>query len=90
MDDKELRNLLEQLHTEIEHTENVDEQGRELLRNLGTDIDELLARTEDDLVQPHPTITQRLEDSIDHLEVANPDLTQTLTKLLAILSSAGI
>lgn len=90
MDDKELRNLLEQLHTEIEHTENVDEKGRELLRNLGTDIDELLARTEDDLVQPHPTITQRLEDSIDHLEVANPDLTQTLTKLLAILSSAGI
>ena len=90
MDDKELRNLLEQLHTEIEHTENVDEKGRELLRNLGTDIDELLARTEDDLVQPHPTITQRLEDSIDHLEVANHDLTQTLTKLLAILSSAGI
>jgi hypothetical protein len=90
MDDKELRNLLEQLHTEIEHTENVDEKGRELLSDLGTDIDELLARTENDLAQPHPTITQRLEESIDHLEVANPDLTQTLTKLLAILSSAGI
>jgi hypothetical protein len=90
MDDKELRNLLEQLHTEIEHTENVDEKGRELLRDLGTDIDELLARTEKDIAQPHPTITQRLEDSIDHLEVAYPDLTQTLNKLLAILSNAGI
>jgi Mg2+ and Co2+ transporter CorA len=90
MDDKELRNLLEQLHTEIERTENVDEKGRQLLRDLGTDINELLARTEDDLAQPHPTITQRLEDSIDHLEVANPDLTQTLAKLLSILSNAGI
>jgi hypothetical protein len=90
MEDKELRNLLEQLHTEIEHTENVDDKGRELLRDLSTDIDELLARSEKELANPHSTITQRLEDSIDHLEVAYPDLTQTLNKLLAILSSAGI
>jgi len=83
MDDKELRNLLEQLHTEIEHTENVDKKGRELLSDLSTDIDELLARSEKDLDKPHPTISQRLEDSIDHLEVAYPDLTQTLTKLLS-------
>jgi len=90
MDDKELRNLLAQLHTEIEHTENVDEKGRELLYDLDTDINDLLARSEKDLANPHPTISQRLEDSIDHLEVAHPDLTQTLIKLLAILSNAGI
>ena len=90
MDDKELRNLLAQLHTEIEHTENVDEKGRELLYDLDTDINDLLARSEKDLANPHPTISQRLEDSIDHLEVTYPDLTQTLIKLLAILSNAGI
>jgi hypothetical protein len=90
MDDQELRNLLEQLHTQIEHTENVDAKGLQLLKDLNNDINELLARSENEITNPHPTITHSLEDSIDHLEVAYPELTQTLIKLLAILSNAGI
>jgi hypothetical protein len=47
MNDQEIRKLLEQLHGEIDNIDTIDEKGRELLRDLGNDIDELLARSQD-------------------------------------------
>jgi hypothetical protein len=88
MDNNELRTMLEQLHGEIEHTESIDEKGRELLRDLAGDIRELLARTENEKAQP--TMLKRLEDSISYLEVTHPTITNTLSKILESLSNAGI
>jgi len=90
MDNNELRTMLEQLHGEIEHTESVDEKGRELLREIGDDIRELLARSADEDAQAQDTLLRRLEDSISYLEVTHPVLTNTLSKLLEGLSNAGI
>jgi hypothetical protein len=90
MDEQELRKLLEQLHTEIEHTQSVDDKGRELLQDLGGDIRELLARSGPENMEAHPTVLKRLEDSISYLEVTHPTLTNTLSKLLESLSNAGI
>ena len=88
MENQELRKLLEQLHSEIEQIESVDEKGQELLRDLGTDIRELLARSDDE--QAQPSVIERLEDSISYLEVTHPTLTQTLSRVLETLSNAGI
>lgn len=90
MDDQELRHLLEQLHHEIEHTNTIDEKGSELLRNVGEEIDQLLDRSQNELVQPQQPTTQSLEDTINYLEVTHPTLTLILSKLLAILSNSGI
>jgi hypothetical protein len=91
MDNKELGKLLEQLHSEIEHTESIDEKGRERLRDLATDIGDLLARSDDEQVQPQAaSLLERLEDSISYLEVTHPTLTQTLSRVLETLSNAGI
>jgi hypothetical protein len=91
MDDQELRKFLEQLHTEIEHTQTIDENGRQLLHNLETDINELLKRSESDPLPPAQSSTiQRLEDSINYFELSHTTLTSQLTKLLSILSNAGI
>jgi hypothetical protein len=87
MKDQELHKLLEQLHEEIERTQNIDEQGEQLLRDLESDIQHLLDRSE---TSAHPSTVQRLEDSIRYYEVTHPTLTSTLSKLLAILSNAGI
>jgi hypothetical protein len=86
MNDPELRKLLEQLHNEIENAETVDEKGQELLRDLSGHIRMLLARSE----QPQPFTIDGLEASIDYFEISHPTLTATLTKLMQILSSAGI
>jgi hypothetical protein len=90
MDDQELRNLLEQLHGEIERTESSDVKGRELLAHLRDDVNDLLKHPAGEVVQPRPTAIGRLEDSIDHFEVSHPTLTAMLSKLLATLSNAGI
>jgi hypothetical protein len=91
MDNQELGKLLEQLHSEIEHTESIDEKGRERLRDLATDIGDLLARSDDEQVQPQAaSLLERLEDSISYLEVTHPTLTQTLSRVLETLSNAGI
>ncbi len=45
MNNPELRQLLEQLHSEIEHTETLDEKGHALLRDLAQHIQLVLARS---------------------------------------------
>lgn len=91
MDNQELRDLLYQLHIEIENTQSLDEDGRRLLRYLETDINDLLKRSDNDPQQQvHPSTLHRLEDSIDYFELSHPTLTTQLSKLLSILSNAGI
>lgn len=88
--DKELRKLLQQLHAEIEQTKKVDDKGRELLRHLGKDINELLERTEGRPLKPQPSFRRGLEEAVQHFEVTHPTLTAALSDLLTALSNAGI
>ncbi len=90
MDDKELRKHLEDLHSEIENTESVDEKGRELLRDVKADIGDLLERSASGTVQAEPLALSRLEEAIDALEASHPTLTRMLAQLLETLSNAGI
>ncbi len=90
MDDQDLHSLLEELHTELERNEPLDEAERELLQHLEADIRELLARSEGEQLQAEPSVIKRLEESIDHYERTYPELTMLLNKLLSILSNAGI
>ena len=87
MKDQKLDQLLEQLHKEIEGIDSVDEKGRELLRALAAEINNLLERTGGS----HPaSLLERVEQAMEHFEVSHPDLTATLANLSAILSNAGI
>ena len=90
MDNKELRKLLDQLHDEIKNTRAVDEKGSELLRDLEGDIRTLLERSEENPVQLHPSIVQRLEGALNHFETTHHDLTMLISKMLDSLSNAGI
>ena len=91
MADQNLRDLLEQLHKELERTETVDEKGNEMLRHLDADIRTLLKRsgagTPIDADEP---MLERLQDTIDHFEATHPRLTTVLSEMMTILSNAGI
>jgi len=89
MTDQNLRELLEKLHNELEHTKVTDEAGRERLRHLNADIRELLKRSGDPTETDEPML-ERLQDSIDHFETSHPQLTMLLSQMLTILSNAGI
>jgi tRNA C32,U32 (ribose-2'-O)-methylase TrmJ len=88
MEPQELRQLLEQLHHELEQADNIDERGQELLRDLSGDIRDLLARAEPETNDT--SLLTRLGDSISYLEVTHPQLTNTLARILETLSNAGI
>lgn len=91
MNDDELRRLLEELHRKIEATDEVDEKGRELLSHLSVDIRNLLERAgHEERLRGSTWEIGRLEESIRHFEVTQPNLTAALTQLLRILSNAGI
>lgn len=91
MDDKEIRKHLEELHSEIEHTDSVDEKGRELLHDIKTDIRDLLERSSDDgVIQAEPETLDRLQEAMAALEASHPTLTSMLSQVLDTLSNAGI
>lgn len=88
MAEKNLTELLEQLHTELARTRDVDEKGRELLRDLNADIESLLERSES--AESDDSLLERLQDTIDHFEATHPTLTSALSHLLTALNNAGI
>ena len=85
-----LRELLEKLHIELEHTEPTDEASRERLRHLEADIRNLLERSGERSEETDDPMLERFQDSIDHFETTHPQLTMMLSQMMTILSNAGI
>lgn len=90
MTDNKLSKLLEELHNELDGTEAVDEKGRELLRALNADIEELLDRSEAGQPDDNDSLLERWQEYIDHFEVTHPTLTAALSHLMTALNNAGI
>jgi hypothetical protein len=90
MNDQELCQLLEKLHTEIEDTQSVDARERDLLQDLEADIRALLKRCEAEQVQSRPLTVRRLDEAIEHLALNHPTLTAMLSNMSNILSNAGV
>ena len=86
MSDRKLTKLLEQLHDELEKTQSVDEEGREMLVHLNDDIRKYIDPSEED----DETVFERIQDAIDHFEVEHPVITAALSQILNTLSNAGI
>jgi ribosome maturation protein Sdo1 len=86
MTNERLRELLRQLHDELERTEFVDEKGREMLAHISADIQQLVEPSK----TAHPSVLKRLQDAIDHFEVEHPNITAALSQMLNTLSNAGI
>ena len=88
MNDSDLSHLLEQVHNELARTKAVDEKGRQLLRDLKADIQNLLEDSEE--ASGDESLLERLEDTIDHFEESHPALTSMLSNLINVLNNAGI
>ncbi|HKJ38605.1 MAG TPA: DUF4404 family protein [Anaerolineales bacterium] len=86
MTDQKLPELLQQLHDELEKTESVDEEGREMLAHLNADIRKFIDPAEED----DDTIFEQIRDAIDRFEVEYPSITAALSQILNTLSNAGI
>ena len=77
--DSQLHQKLAELHAELEQTQMVDEDSRQLLAHLQHDIQAALE-------EPNPATRQSLRDRLDaavaRFENSHPDLTLTLKQIL--------
>jgi hypothetical protein len=78
------RELLEQLHSDLEKVEPTDEQGQQLLDDTRAEIQRALEDDDDD------SLVERLEDAVAHFEGTHPDLTTTLMVVIDTLSNMGL
>ena len=90
MENKDLRKLLEELHTEIEATPAIDEKESELLHHIEGDIAALLGRSEENPEPSEGFNVENLESAVSRFEVTHPSLTALISKVLDTLSSSGI
>jgi hypothetical protein len=90
MEDEKSRELLQQLHDEINNIQKVDKKGSELLKDIDGDIRDLLERSGETPLEVQPGIMGRLDDAICHFEVSHPELTALISKVVDSLTTAGV
>lgn len=78
-----LRRMLENLHTELQGAESVDERSLELLREVDADIQNLLERTD---AARDESLSLRLRE----FEERHPALTEAVGRVLDALAKMGI
>ncbi len=88
MSDQHLREMLEQLHAELQRAGNVDERSRELLRAVMDDI-RAIVEPSGDAARPEP-ISQRLREAVDAFEETHPALTEAVGRVVDALAKMGI
>jgi predicted component of type VI protein secretion system len=89
MREQDLRQMLEQLHTELQHADTIDDQSRELLRSVLGDIEDLLERKQAQGTQPESLI-ERLRDAVRAFEKTHPTLTDAIGRMADTLAGMGI
>ena len=85
-----LRELLEELHGELEQDHSVGEQPRDLLRTVMGDIQERLDRDTDEAQDWPSSLGDRLRESLEHFGESHPRVTSTVGRVLDALSNMGI
>lgn len=90
MENQELYEKLQQLHTELQRIRSVDDKDKELLEQLDEDIRSLLAVGKTAQKRPSRQFGESLREGVERFEASHPDLTMTMGQLAEILARMGI
>jgi predicted nuclease with TOPRIM domain len=88
MPDKQLRQSLNELRSELERLETEEAQVRERLDALISGVETRLDEPEDS--DQHQTLVEDVRQSISQLEVSHPRTTAILNEIMVTLSNMGI
>src|SRR5262249_59634773 len=83
-----LRQMLEQLHAELQQSHGLDDRSRERLASALSDIEDLLKRAETG--KPPESIVERLHEAIGVFEQTHPTLTAAIGRVADTLANMGI
>lgn len=90
MAEREFRKHLEQLKSELEGAERIDEETRQLLEELGGDIHEVLESLDEEQTERRMQLKDRLNGAVVQLEESHPELANTMRTVINTLSNMGI
>jgi ABC-type transporter Mla subunit MlaD len=90
MDKTQLSQTLEQLHAELEHTQSVDDETRESLRHLLSDIRELLEENGQPSAHRSRSLIEGLNEALSGLEASHPNLALTVERVVDAFNEMGI
>jgi hypothetical protein len=83
-----LRQMLEQLHAELQRSHGLHNRSRERLDSALSDIEDLLTRAE--AGTPPESIMERLREAVGVFEQTHPTLTAAIGRLADALANIGI
>ena len=86
MSDKQLTELLQQVHDELETHKSVSDEQRVLMRDLMEDINRTLGDDDD---EDHG-IGDRLNEAVDDFQQSHPTLAFALRRVIDALARMGI
>jgi uncharacterized protein DUF4404 len=87
--ERHLRQTLEQLHSEIQRADTIDDRSRELLRSVLGDIEDLLERKQPRGTEP-VSVVDRLREAVRAFEKTHPALTSAIGRVADALAGLGI
>ena len=88
--EQRLRELLEELHGELEQDQSVGEEPRDLLQTVMGDIRDRLDRGSDEPSDWPTSFGDRLRESLEQFGESHPTVTKTVGRVLDALSNMGI
>jgi hypothetical protein len=89
MDKQQFHKKLEQLHAELNQVECPDNNQREILQKVASDIQDLLARQEEG-AQHYRSLGERLKEAVAQLEASHPEATLRMRQVIDQLAYMGI
>lgn len=89
MDKQQLDKRLQELHSELSQINSVDENERQILQQLMTDIQEILEKKEYSQSYPSP-FEERLKYAIELFGVSHPRITTMMGQIADMLARIGI
>ena len=89
MREQHLRQTLEQLRSELQRADTIDDRSRELLRSVLGDIEDLLERKQKRGTEPE-SIIEQLREAVRAFETTHPTLTSAIGRVADALAGIGI
>ena len=90
MDKNQLHETLEQLHSELEKIEWVDEADRQTLEKLTADIQKLTRSGDSEHEHSYERLAEGLREGIERFEASHPTATMLMGQVADALAKIGI
>ena len=90
MEKKQLRDLLTELHNELEKSDRVDDVTRSALAEVTDEIQRLLASEEPASREQGESLAGRMQESLLEFETEHPAVTRVINQMAAALANLGI